>query len=96
MDAPEQHETPVSPHISASTEVASGNTEPLNDTVESHNPTASPCTPPPPPDPQVKLPKLDLTKFDGEISNWPTFWDAFESSIHNNTKLAAINKFNYL
>ena len=95
VDAPGQHETPVSPHISASTEVGSGNTEPLNDTVESHNPTASPCTPPPP-DPQVKLPKLDLKKFDGEISNWPTFWDAFESSIHNNTKLAAIDKFNYL
>ena len=29
VDMPEQHETPVSPHISASTEVASGNTEPL-------------------------------------------------------------------
>lgn len=25
-----------------------------------------------------------------------SFWDAFESSVHNNTKLAPIDKFNYL
>lgn len=42
---------------------------------------------------QVKLPKLDL---DGDISKWPTFWDAFESSVHKNTKLAPIDNFNYL
>ena len=29
---------------------------------------------------QVKLPKLDLRKFDGDISKWPSFWDALESS----------------
>ena len=45
---------------------------------------------------QVKLPKLDLRKFDGDISKWSSFWDAFESSVHNNTKLAPIDKFNYL
>ena len=45
---------------------------------------------------QVKLPKLDLKRFDGNISKWPSFWDAFESSVHNNTRLAAIDKFNYL
>jgi len=33
---------------------------------------------------QVKLPKLDLKKFNGDISRWPSFWDAFESSVHNN------------
>ena len=34
--------------------------------------------------PRVKLPKLDLRKFDGNVnvSTWPTFWDAFESSVH--------------
>lgn len=36
---------------------------------------------------QVKLPKLDLRKFDGDISK------AFESSVHTNTKLAPIEKF---
>lgn len=45
---------------------------------------------------QVKLPKVDLRKFDGDISKWPSFWDAFESSVHNNTKLAPIDKLNYL
>ncbi|XP_044165250.1 uncharacterized protein LOC122949186 [Acropora millepora] len=45
---------------------------------------------------QVKLPKLDLRKFDGDISKWPSFWDAFESAVHSNTKLAPIDKFNYL
>ena len=45
---------------------------------------------------QVKLPKLDLRKFDGDISKWPSFWDAFESSVHSNTKLAPVDKFNYL
>ena len=45
---------------------------------------------------QVKLPKLDLKKFNGDISKWPSFWDAFESSVHNNKRLAAIDKFNYL
>ena len=37
-----------------------------------------------------------MKKFDGEVSTWPTFWDAFESSIHKNPKLAPIDKFNYL
>ncbi|KAK2548647.1 hypothetical protein P5673_031087 [Acropora cervicornis] len=38
----------------------------------------------------------DLRKFDGDISKWPSFWDAFESSLHSNTKLPPIDKFNYL
>ena len=45
---------------------------------------------------QVKLPKVDLRKFDGGISKWPSFWDAFESSVHSNTKLAPVDKLNYL
>ena len=45
---------------------------------------------------QVKLPKLDLRKCDGDISKWPSFWDTFESSVHSNTKLAPVDKLNYL
>ena len=45
---------------------------------------------------QVKLPKLDLRTFDGDISKWPSFGVAFESSVHSNTKLAPIDKLNYL
>ena len=48
------------------------------------------------PRPQVKLPKLELKKFDGDVSKWHPFWDTFQSSIHNNPSLAEIGKFNYL
>ena len=27
---------------------------------------------------------------------WPTFWDSYESAIHNNTGLSIVDKFNYL
>ena len=34
--------------------------------------------------PSVKLPKLSLKKFSGDITTWSTFWDTFESAIHKN------------
>ena len=43
-----------------------------------------------------RLPKLDLPTFDGNILNWQTFWDAFNSTIHLNTTLTEIQKFSYL
>ena len=43
-----------------------------------------------------RLPKLDLPHFDGDVLNWSTFWDSFESSIHYNTTLTPIQKFSYL
>ena len=46
--------------------------------------------------PRVKLPKLELKRFDGDVTKWCTFWDTFEASIHNNTSIATIDKFNYL
>ena len=46
--------------------------------------------------PKVKLPKLSLKTFNGDLTTWTAFWDTFESSIHNNTDLSAIDKFNYL
>jgi hypothetical protein len=48
------------------------------------------------PSPRVKLPKLTIKKFDGDLTKWVSFWDAFESSIHNNSDLTDIDKFNYL
>ena len=30
-----------------------------------------------------KLPKLVLTKFRGDVTQWRTFWDSFNSAIHN-------------
>ena len=76
--------------------VSAGNVEPSNNLVESPNPTPSLSLPTQKTIPRVKLTKLDLRKFDGEVSTWPTFWDAFESCIHKNPTLAPIDKFNYL
>ena len=44
----------------------------------------------------VKLPKLYLKKFGGDLAKWLTFWDVFESAIHNNPSLSPVDKFNYL
>ena len=44
----------------------------------------------------VRLPKLEIKKFDGYIMKWREFWDCFESAINENTNLSDIDKFNYL
>ena len=46
--------------------------------------------------PHMKLPKLSLKKFNGELTKWTTFWDTFESVVHTNPVLSDIDKFNYL
>ena len=45
---------------------------------------------------KVKLPKLSLPHFNGDVTKWTTFWDSFESAIHNNVELTDVDKFNYL
>ena len=44
----------------------------------------------------VKLPKLELRKFNGKIYEWQEFWDGFCSVIHENEELANVDKFKYL
>ena len=64
----------------------------------------TPPTPDPPPTatlatptlPRVKLPKLSIKRFGGEMMRWPTFWDSFESAVHSNPMLSNVDKFNYL
>ena len=46
--------------------------------------------------PSIKLPKLELQKFNGNILKWQEFWDSFEASIHKNPNLQPVDKFNYL
>ena len=46
--------------------------------------------------PTIKLPKLELQQFDGNILKWQEFWDSFEASIHRNPNLQPVDKFNYL
>jgi hypothetical protein len=44
----------------------------------------------------MKLPELSIKKFNGDLTKWTTFWDAFNSTIHENVRLTAIEKFTYL
>ena len=46
--------------------------------------------------PKVKLPKVELKKFNGDLTNWIMFWDVFESLVHSNPELSDIDCFNYL
>ena len=43
-----------------------------------------------------KLHKLDLPHFNGDVLNWQTLWDNFETSIHRNDTLTPVQKFSYL
>ncbi|KAL3075945.1 hypothetical protein niasHS_012862 [Heterodera schachtii] len=62
--------------------------------------------PPPPPTqgpfsapairPQINLPALQLTDFDGFEGNWPSFWAAFGHTIHDNSSLTGAQKLTYL
>ena len=38
-----------------------------------------------------KLPKLIIPKFSGEITKFRSFWDSFDSAIHKNSTLSAID-----
>ena len=44
---------------------------------------------------RVKLPKLDLAKYNGDPLKWQPFWDSFEAAIHKNESLSDVEKFNY-
>lgn len=45
---------------------------------------------------KVRLPKLGLPRFNGNLMRWTSFWDSYESAIHNNKELTDVDKFNYL
>ena len=44
----------------------------------------------------VRLPKLDVPTFDGDILNWMTFWEQFSIAIHDRTHLSDAEKLAYL
>ena len=44
---------------------------------------------------QAKLPKLELPRFNGKITQWQSFWDQFSSHI-DDTDLPIISKLTYL
>ena len=43
----------------------------------------------------VKLPRLELPKFSGELTKWQSFWDLFVAMV-DDSSLPAISKFSYL
>ncbi|XP_072764624.1 uncharacterized protein [Anoplolepis gracilipes] len=46
--------------------------------------------------PSVKLPNIDLPKFDGSYERWIPFRDLFESLIDSNAALPNVQKLHYL
>ena len=40
----------------------------------------------------IKVPKLSLKRFNGDLTRWTTFWDTFESAVHSNSTLSNIDK----
>ena len=54
-------------------------------------------TSPPPSDTKgVKLPKLDVPTFNGDILTWKTFWEQFCISVHDRSTLSDSEKLVYL
>ena len=45
---------------------------------------------------KVKLPKLSLATFNGDPTNWTSFWDSFKSTIGDHRGLSKIDKLKYL
>ena len=45
---------------------------------------------------KINLPKLSIAPFEGSYVKWLTFWDSYESAVHNNPELSDVNKFTYL
>ncbi|XP_066600221.1 uncharacterized protein [Prorops nasuta] len=46
--------------------------------------------------PGIKLPTIELPKFNGDLSDWLGFRDTYKSLIHENKSISDIQKFHYL
>ena len=44
----------------------------------------------------LKLPRIELSKFNGDVLKFQNFWDQFEAAVHNNDDLPNVQKFTYL
>ena len=44
----------------------------------------------------MKLPRLTIQPFDGDVTKWTPFWDCYDLAIHQNPSLTGSDKFNYL
>jgi len=80
LTPPAHHTTTTAPDTSTPTVVTSATVTPVT-----HHAVAEISSS------KVKLPKLELKKFNGDLTKWETFWSSFESSIHINTSLTWIS-----
>ncbi|XP_058828105.1 uncharacterized protein LOC131687998 [Topomyia yanbarensis] len=60
------------------------------------NSSANSNTVPPATNHHLRLPKIDLPKFNGDFSRWMTYRDTFQSMIHVNAEIPAVVKLQYL
>ena len=67
----------------------------LSHKIKSVTPADAP-TPPTTEGTGVKLPKLDVPLFDGNIIHWKQFWDQFTIAVHSKTALSNAEKTVYL
>ncbi|XP_077282736.1 uncharacterized protein LOC143908800 [Temnothorax americanus] len=44
----------------------------------------------------IKLPKITLPQFSGDLTLWPSFIALFNTSIHDNRQISSIEKYHYL
>ena len=44
----------------------------------------------------VKLPKLEIKRYSGDLKDWQKFWGQFDAAVHSNPSLTPVEKFNYL
>ena len=44
----------------------------------------------------ARLPKIVINKFEGDPKEWQSWWDTYNSIIHENDDLSPVDKFNYL
>lgn len=72
-------------------------------TRQENNESMKPVTPASPPDAGkssrtnvVNLPKLELTKFTGEVLEWPEFFDTFKAAVHEHPGLSNAQRLQYL
>ena len=68
----------------------------LNEAITAALPGAQGVPYSPPKTRGVKLPKLNINKFDGDFTQRNSFWDILNASVHRRVDLEGIEKFTYL
>ncbi|XP_068211733.1 uncharacterized protein [Palaemon carinicauda] len=68
----------------------------LGNAITAISGSGSSGNPPPTHKTNVRLPKLDLPHFTGDVLEWNSFWELYNVSVHQRGDLELIQKFSYL